>query len=73
MRKKGAVVSQLSPDQLLSFAVGVAKAMKHVTACGVSMVTCYVTLIPDYGTLIHMLNVVILCKYGIWLNLDKDV
>ena len=73
MRKKGAVVSQLSPDQLLSFAVGVAKAMKHVTSCGVSLVTCYVTLLPDYGYLVHVLNVVILCKYKILLNLDKDV
>ena len=37
MEKKGGEVSQLSPDQLLSFAVGVAKAMKHVTSCGVNV------------------------------------
>ena len=37
MEKKGAVVSRLSPDQLLNFAVGVAKAMKHVTSCGVNV------------------------------------
>ena len=29
-------VSDLAPDQLLKFATGVAKAMKHIANCGVS-------------------------------------
>ncbi|XP_072034064.1 uncharacterized protein [Amphiura filiformis] len=33
--KKGQAVTNLSPDQLLNFAIGVAKAMKHISDCGI--------------------------------------
>ena len=35
--RKGSFVVDLSPDQLLNFALGVAKAMKHISDCGVSI------------------------------------
>ena len=44
-------VSDLAPDQLLKFATGVAKAMKHIANCGVS------------GLLLSKCNWFILIKY----------
>ena len=37
-------VSDLSPEQLLKFATGVAKAMKHIANCGVSRRTMVGTM-----------------------------
>ena len=34
---KGSFSNDLSPKQLLNFALGVAKAMKHISDCGVSI------------------------------------
>ncbi len=33
----GRMVSKLNPDQLLNFAIGVAKGMRHISAAGVSV------------------------------------
>ncbi|XP_072024696.1 angiopoietin-1 receptor-like isoform X2 [Amphiura filiformis] len=33
--KRGQTVTDVSPDQLLNFAIGVAKAMKHISDCGI--------------------------------------
>ena len=48
-KEKGSIrTHELTPDQLLNFALGVAKAMKHISDCGVGVDRCILNFASSY-------------------------